>query len=104
MMKAEVEYVTSETCGDFTHVIDFRVSVAIEERVFIEMPPAAFMNELRYLLIRTGHDLLDAAEGRPYKLERLWENRIRIRLSDRKMPVMKPLIAKEAMDDSSHSD
>ena len=97
-MKASIEYATSETCDDVNHVLDFHARVVIEERVFLMMDPRHFIEELRYLLIRTGHELLEAADGRPYKLTQLWESRTRIRLSDRKIPVIKPLTAKEFAD------
>ena len=98
-MKAEVEYSTIETCDDALHILDFHARITIEEHVFLSMggDPRIFMEELRHLVMRIGHELVEAAE-RPRKLERLWENRVRVRLSERKIPIIKPLTAKEAID------
>ena len=96
-MKAGVEYSTIETCDDAEHVITFHATIAIEERVFLLMCPDQFMQEFRHLLLVAGDKIMRTAHGRQGELERLWENRVKIRLSERKMPAVRP-ITKEAID------
>jgi hypothetical protein len=87
----EYSYHTAEVTDDADWMIDFRAQFKIPEHDYYSFGgdrEPYFLEMFRQLLMQVGHELLDIAYGNGEEVMKLWEKRIKHRLTDQRRPIL----------------